>query len=324
MKLLRRLTLTLLALLLVVLIAVLQIASNRIAIPPRNELLPGQISILAEPNDSGMSITESLASDQTPYLLALPHSPLSKTGTLLQEQLRARGTQLTDQLRGTILLLHGFGGSKEDNLRITERFTAAGFACIMPDLPGQGSHPHNSASFGRREVPLLNNLVLELQNKHQLPTNTAVFGISQGGAIALQLAAQHPETFQTVVSLSTFANLAEIIARSTKHNSISKPLLPLVDWNTRLRFGFRPSQISPESAAQHITIPTYLAHGEQDQLIPPSHAQRIFQNLSTPHKKLRLVADANHNNVLAKGHLIYADIVSFLLTHAASPASTKS
>ena len=64
-----------------------------------------------------------------------------------------------------------------------------------------------------------------------------------------------------------------------------------------------------------VPIPVFIAHGLDDTFIPSSNAHAIYQNLPHPQKRLRLIPDAGHGNVLAEGELIYADLCEFLITN---------
>ena len=58
----------------------------------------------------------------------------------LRAQLRTRGLALPvyGNVHGTLILLHARKGRKEDLLPVAERFAAAGFRCLIPDLPAHG------------------------------------------------------------------------------------------------------------------------------------------------------------------------------------------
>ncbi|MDP0492676.1 MAG: alpha/beta hydrolase, partial [Verrucomicrobiota bacterium JB023] len=308
--------------LLIIGLVVTQEATDKLTRPTRKPLGEKQLALLTNPEAHGFSITQATGPGETPYLICRPQARTSSKGELLREQFKARSMEadLTAP-QGTLLLLHGFRGRKEHHLAIAERFCAVGFTCLIPDLPGHGDHPAQIASFGPREIPLLSQLIRESSQNHGTSPQVGLFGISQGGAIALQLAAAHPELVHSVASLSTFAKLEDLMWDSVQGEGpvlagLARPLIPAVDLNARLRHGFSPRSISPEEAAAKISCPVFLAHGLQDSLIPPSHAQRISEELATETKTLRLIEKAGHNDVLLKGHEIYADLASFFLQHS--------
>ncbi|MGJ8723673.1 MAG: alpha/beta hydrolase [Roseibacillus sp.] len=309
----RRLIAIPLIIILLVCIIFIQTASNRIISPERARLREVHHQILAEPTEHGMTITSHTAPDGTPYLLCLGLNITGEKGRILRKQLHDRQVS-AHQKPAAILLLHGHASRKEHHLAIAERFCAVGFTCLIPDLPGHGENPQKIATFGKNEVPSLLQLVSYFQEEHSLPDNFGIFGLSQGGAIALQLAAADNSSFHSVASISTFAHLSNTIKRTAdKKSPLLATLVPAVQFDLRVRHNLDLHEISPAQAASRINLPVFIAHGKNDTFIPPSNAKEIYQNLPHPEKRLRLIPEAGHGNVLAKGDLIYADLCEFYL-----------
>lgn len=296
------------------LVFIIQKASTLLVSPERRELQHYHQEILAAPGNHGMDILPGVAPNRTPFLICKPNWDfISQKGQRLRVQLSERGHHDFSSKDVVILMLHGHGGRKEDHLPIAERFCSAGFTCLLPDLPAHGEHPATIGTFGHHEVAELADLIHFGQTHFELPEKVALFGISQGAAISLQLASSEPDSICAVAALSSFASLSETMQQSAR---ALKFLTPLVELNLRIRHGFNPRTITPEKSAQSISIPTFIAHGQLDPLIPSSHARRIFDNLATEEKTLTLVADANHDTVLIEGHQIYADLVEFFLKNS--------
>ncbi len=89
----------------------------------------------------------------------------------------------------TLVLLHGFGGSRQ-NWVPTARYLVNNFHLIIPDLPGYGSSSPVPASEGgiHGEAKLLAGFVQALHLQH-----FGLVGHSLGGAIAGVYAAQYPQ-----------------------------------------------------------------------------------------------------------------------------------
>ena len=116
--------------------------------PTRRTLQDYHQEILAHAADHGMRI-EAFAAPQigtapAPCLMceALPNPGVATKGNLLRSQLTQKGLAVPawGEIKGTIVMLHGHKGRKEDFLPMAERFCAAGFRCLMVDLPGQGEN----------------------------------------------------------------------------------------------------------------------------------------------------------------------------------------
>ncbi|MEN6509385.1 MAG: alpha/beta hydrolase [Smithella sp.] len=93
-----------------------------------------------------------------------------------------------------IIMLHGFGGDKDNWLRFAKYFTP-GYRVIIPDLPGFGesSKTDNAQYTILSQVEKLHVLARELKL-----TDFHIIGNSMGGNIAGAFAAAHPEMVKTL------------------------------------------------------------------------------------------------------------------------------
>lgn len=320
---LKRLLGTLLTATLLLCIAIGYLGSKQTLSPKRRQLADYHLSTLQHPEQFGLRITPFSPSDGTPCLVCEPQSgsPASKSQVLRQELVN-RGVALRPwgEIRGTIIMLHGHRGRKEDHLPICERFCAAGFRCICLDLPGHGDHPKPYATFGKNEVPLVETLWQEYLAQHPSHRGPVfLFGYSQGGAIALQSASSTILSAQAVASVSAFSSLDKPIAASAKHLPIIvRDLTPLTTRACAMgiycRTGFFPSEISPVAAAAKIHIPTFICHGLEDSFVPYDQAQQIYAAIPDDRKTLSLIPLAKHHNTLSTGSTaLYADICQHFL-----------
>lgn len=292
--------------------------SSHLLSPPRRGLQDYHRTILARPAEHGLAIEAWSAPGGSRALVV--HPAAHPGAALKSRELRQRvpSAPRWGEIVGTVVLLHGHQGRKEDHLPICERFCAAGFRCVLVDLPGHGDHPEPFATFGHREAPWLAEIRDAFSEDHPF----YLFGVSQGGAIALQAAALAPERWQGVISVAAFATLDEAVDASTRdfHPAL-RPLGPLlagsVSLATRMRAGFSPSGIRPVDAVRSLDLPVLLIHGDADRFIPLDHARRLHRELPGRAKTLRVVRDAGHGRVLAADAArTYAACCEFLLRHA--------
>jgi pimeloyl-ACP methyl ester carboxylesterase len=299
--------------------------SGRLVSPARRALQDYHHDILGKPDHHGLTIVPFTAAGATPCLLVTASSQpgLATKSKLLRDELSRRGVRLPPWGAeiGTVVMLYGHGGRKEDHLPICERFCAAGFRCLLLDIPGQGDHPATMGSFGLHEAALVEAVLADASRQFSFPpAPTCLFGVSQGGAIALQTAARSPGKWKAVASVATFASLDRPVLRAAE-NLLPEPLRfcsPLaafsVGCGTRLRAGFWPADIRPVDAAGKLNQPVFIGHGDRDESIGIDQARDIFAAIPGGRKKFRVVAGADHNHVLSKGsHALYADLCQFFL-----------
>jgi len=303
--------------------------SGKLIHPQRRAIQDYHREAEADPDRFGMKIESYTGPSTTPCLLLTPSASPgeAKKGRMVRDRLTRRGVQLSPwgEVRGTLLLLHGYRGRKEDYFPIAERFCAAGFRCIVIDLPGHGDNPAADATFGRNEVQLVESILDDAAARfHFTPSRCGLFGLSQGGAIALQTAARPGSRWSAVASVSAFASLDQPVRFTA--NAISPMLSKITPFTTaacacgvRCRVGFYPSDIQPVAAAGSIRIPAFIAHGDQDTFIPISSGESIFRAIPISDKSFHPVHGAGHHNVLSTGsHEFYADLCEFFLKHCGS------
>lgn len=98
-----------------------------------------------------------------------------------------------------ILLLHGFGTSKDAMMMMMPAMAKAGFRVLAPDLPGFGAHPFHD---GKDHTPQFYTAqIVNFLDAVHAP-QVVVIGTSMGGALSAELALEHPERVRALAMLS--------------------------------------------------------------------------------------------------------------------------
>ena len=275
------------------------------------------------PAEYGLSIRSHACLDgKVPCLLVEPDGLAGPgyRGQILREQLAEKGVALPayGRVQGTILLLHGRNGRKEDLLPVAERLVAAGFRSIIVDLPAHGKSPLRATSFGQGdfERTLPKRVLQEMRSHFGLPDEPAVlWGTSMGGAFALSAASETDSGFDSAVVLSSFASLEEVLEAQIpdRWRSIYPYLAPLLDLERWIINKPQPSEMTPERDAQKVTIPTVVVHGDRDYYVYPEQGMRLYSALQSDQKRWISVPSGRHRNVLATSMPVYAEITEWLI-----------
>jgi fermentation-respiration switch protein FrsA (DUF1100 family) len=128
------------------------------------------------------------------------------------------------------------------------------------------------------------------------PERIVLFGESLGGGIAAELAQRHPS--RAIVLFCAFTSAPDV-------GKDHYPFLP-VHQLMRTRF-------DNLSKIGKLTCPVFIAHGDSDTIINPSHAQRLFDAAAEP-KALHWIRGADHNDPIAQETI--AALRQFLTEHA--------
>lgn len=302
-------------------------AGLEVASPQRRPLQDYHKEFLAHPQAHGLRIVEFALSDQTPCLMCEPAGAPGKRGSAIRRQLTEKGISLAEfgEVRGTLVLLHGRRGRKEDYLPIAERLCASGFRCLIPDLPGHGDHPMAIATYGVREADLPERLLAEASGRFGFREQPAgLLGMSMGGSVAMHAASRENAPWRALVILSSFDSLAPTIEKNSSRkfgDLLGKLIASGASRVYQKRAGCPMETIQPADHARQIHIPTLIAHGTSDSVIPIEAGMRLFESLPEETVKRWLeVPGADHHNVLVTDFPIYAEIAAWMLEHGVSSA----
>lgn len=319
LKVLRGLVFASLLIVLGVFVAGSWVLSGYVVSPPRRQIAAWQQERMGQASAQGVKVTRFRASDGTPALICEPAGRPSERGSILRKQLAKRGEKLDPygEAIGTLVLLHGRGMRKEDLLMCAERFCAAGFRCVLIDLPAHGENPapltRLATSRSERQMP--GRVVREAAEQFGfVPKPCAIWGISLGGAYALGAASEEPEFWSSVVVVGTFDRIGPIVDREADRLfGVASPLIQLgVEGCLRVRGGYGIGQVGPAAYASTMKVPTMVVHGADDELIPVSQGRRLYEALPAGHKRWVEVPGGGHGNVLATPMELYAEMAIWM------------
>ena len=327
MRLLYRLMLWTAALCLLLIIALCLWAGDQLASPTRRPLQDYHREFLADPAAHGVSVESLTLSDATPCLMVQPRADgkLGTRGLKLRDQFKTETIALptAGQVIGTLVLVHGRKGRKEDYLLIAERLCAVGFRCILPDMPAHGEHPEAYATFGIREADIPARALQESAEKFKFnPVPAGLMGMSMGGAVSMHAAARPDQPWQALVILSSFDRLETAIQKNVSDRVgcfLGNAWAGIAGWIYQWKTGIAIQEIRSDLPAAKITIPTLVAHGTSDRVIPQESGKRLYMALpETIEKQWIDVPEADHDNVLITDFPIYATVAEWMLRHVTS------
>lgn len=305
------------------------LAADQLLHPPRRPLQDYHLEFLAHPEAHGVILQRFTCSDGTPSLLCEPDATgrPGRRGESIRDQLAAKGIVLRPygETIGTLVLVHGRRGRKEDYLLIAERFCAAGFRCILPDLPAHGDHPGQMASYGVREGHLPAMVLREAAARFGFdPVSAGIMGLSMGGAVSVQACVQNDAPWKAAVIVSTFDTLPNVV----RHQSASiagewagGALAKMTSWMFQRAAGFSLEEADSKATIPRMRCPTLMAHGTSDSVIPIELGRSLHDALPAGIDTDWIeVPQADHDNVLITDFPIYAKMAEWMLRHVAQVA----
>lgn len=182
------------------------------------------------------------------------------------------------------LAFHGNGEIADDYSYFARDFHQIPADLLVVDYRGYGW------SSGEPSVPAMNqdaiavsDFFIEVFLKDLRHTGKRfLFGRSLGSVPATRVAHRRSNHYQGLVIESGIARAQELIEH-----------LRLQD-----RYGSLSDDLSNTDLMKEVSIPVLFLHGERDTLIPPKHAKTNYQAVSHSRKKLVLIPEAGHSNVM--------------------------
>lgn len=289
--------------------------------PPRRALHSYHQERLQNPGQFGLNIREhACLAGKVPCLLVEPTGRPGKRGRVLRQQLTEKGLRLAPYgtVHGTIVLLHGRNGRKEDLLPVAERFVAAGFRCLIPDLPGHGDSPLPAMAFGSSsfEQDIPGQALADARRHFNLPDDpTVLWGMSMGGAFAVSAAKSSAQDWDALIAVSSFAALDQVLKLylPKRWHNLTIALQPLLDIAQWLKGAPTVSNMRPQQWAKAVSLPTLIVHGERDRYVPMQQGRELYSALGSTNKHWITVPGGGHTNVLATSMPLYAEMSAWLL-----------
>ena len=204
------------------------------------------------------------------------------------------------QMRGVILLFHGYHSSARRDFSIQARaLHRAGYHLLLVSERSHGDSEGKYLCFGTKERYDVQNWAKFAKRRFgDLPL--ALFGLSMGGASVLMASAlKLPATVRAVISDCGFTSPWEIIGRTLRrsHKIFPYPAIYFMNFWARTLADFDFRECSVEESIKASSLPTLLIHGAEDRFVPAEMSVRAAK-ASPDRTELLLVDGARHGQAI--------------------------
>lgn len=197
-----------------------------------------------------------------------------------------------------LLYIHGNAGNISGRLHIAAGWATRGFGIFMLDYRGFGK----STGEIRHEDDLTQDALAAyrwmVESKKLSPDSIVLYGESIGCAPAVRLATQQP--CRAVVLMAPFTRLIDM-ARLHYGSFIPESLL-------------KQYRFDNLSAVASVRTPLFIMHGTEDEIVPFSMGERLFQAALDPKEFFR-VPGGHHNDLSETAGKDFWDIPAHFLRH---------
>ena len=229
------------------------------------------------------------------------------------------------EIRGLVVLSHGYSSCRGTMLPHARFLLEAGYATVLYDFRSHGWSGHSRVTFGHTEVEDLHT-VLRWVEDHPALSSLPLFlmGESMGGAVSLFVGAQDQKVLG-IVSDSTFARFDHALFSRFEMifgEAIAQRIVPPLAAAGETLLGVTARDIAPLLAIPSLAPrPLFLIHGKKDRLVPLVNALKLYamaQKHYDEHHKLDalhfwLVEEAPHaRNIDTAGSVYEERVLAFL------------
>ena len=204
---------------------------------------------------------------------------------------------IADPAAPNILFFHGNGEIVSDYDDIGPMYTGQEVNFWVVDFRGYGwSSGSPTVTNMMRDSATVYATAKNWFAEHDFSGPLFVMGRSLGSASAIEIAATKNDEIKGLIIESGFAQTVPL-ART-------------------LGFDVDGAGLSEEDGfgnlakIERVTKPTLILHGQQDQLIPLFHAQKLHAACSARTKELQIIPGAEHNTMIAVGGILYFETIA--------------
>lgn len=200
--------------------------------------------------------------------------------------------------RGTIIYLHGVGGSRVTTIVGAAMFCHAGYNVFTYDSRASGISGGRFCTYGYFEKHDVSAAIDLLEKRGDVPAGTiGVLGKSMGGAVALQAAAMDPR-IRCVIAEAAFTDL-KTVSREAQRRVTGTDLAVLhrmALWAAERTAKFDAKTVSPLNAVRTCRTPVLFIHGADDDIVFARHTHALYDAAIGP-KELWIIRGGGHGSL---------------------------
>lgn len=255
------------------------------------------------------------ASLPRPVNTAVPSQPYETVTLQSNVQLSAWYIKTANpKPKGTVLLFHGYQGTKSTLINVSNEFLAMGYNTLLTDFMGSGGSEGDQTTIGFAEAENVKTCYDYIAAKGE--KNIYLYGSSMGAVSIMKALSDYKLTPKAIVIGAPFGSLYKTVSARFEIMGIPKfPMAGLLVFWGGVENGYWAFVHSPEEYAKNISCPTLLLWGEQDNRVSFEEIDTIYKNLKGP-KQLETFIHSGHEQYVNSERDAWAGAVQpFLLLH---------
>ena len=212
----------------------------------------------------------------------------SNDGYDLHAQL-IRNSLLTDKY---VIISHGYTDNFMGSVKYAKIYLGLGFNVILYDLRGHGLNEPTYCTYSIRESRDLKEMIKDSRARYPECRVLGIHGESLGAATSIAVLKYKPD-IDFVVSDCAFGEITPVMKGILGRFHLPGRLVSVASQFTKLRYGYFYRDMRPEDSLADNEIPILFIHGEADDLIAPSHSEKM-KEMTKGYSEIFTVPGAGH------------------------------
>jgi pimeloyl-ACP methyl ester carboxylesterase len=216
--------------------------------------------------------------------------------------------------KGTIIVLHGFGGNRESILAESYGLQQMGYNILTMDFRAHGNSEGSKCTLGLQEAEDVKLAYEFIKAKGE--KNIILYGASMGAASIANCLQQYntvqPNKVVLDMPFENYELLVEKYFRTSKYPA--QPTFTLFTFWTSVFNKKWFFDMKPSNYVKSIKCPVLLQWGANDELVPESSTNKIFENITAP-KQLVIYKDCGHESFCKKENALWQQNVATFLAN---------
>lgn len=241
-----------------------------------------------------------LMEERKEFVMAQPHRDVHMTsfdGLSLHATYFPAIETKSDTVKKAVICFHGYTGEGLSNhMAIADYFLKHGYAMLLPDARAHGESEGEYIGFGCLDRQDAMNWIEWLIEECGEDIEIMLHGTSMGGATVLMTSGlQLPHNVKGIVSDCGFTSPKEVFTH-VLNNMYHLPAFPAIqgaDLLNKKLAGYGMDECNAKHEVKKAKVPILFIHGSADTFVPCSMCHEIYDNCSSPKRKL-IVEGAAH------------------------------
>ncbi len=200
-----------------------------------------------------------------------------------------------------LLYFHGSALNIGANITHARRFHQMGFSVLLVSYRGYGKSDGGFPTEAQVYSDAQAAWTYLVEQKNIDPGAIFIYGHSMGGAVAIQLAVNHPDAGGLIVE-AAFTSISDMARQSTAYRIFPLELIVHQRFNSVKK-------------VSDLQVPVLYIHGTHDELVPHEMSRELYNRTSSS-KLLKLITGGGHNNSAAVGGEEYLKAVGNFIEFA--------